>query len=169
MILQHLLPYFIYYLQDDSPLVKVEAGESGLELLEEQRRRKEGIVLVPTDYKLFQVYIFPEYRKLGGQGNDYIQTTFMSLMGKLATLGKHYLELQILNEDKYFREMTTIDQTPRVRRKVSQDTFLELHSSITDFEVEADQIANQLIRFALDAFVKTDTAFLSPIVSHLAE
>ncbi len=166
MILQHLLPYFIDALQDDSPLVKVEAGVSGLELLE---RVKNPIALQPTDFKLFQVYIFPEYRKLSRQGSDYIQTTFMSLLGKLATFGKRCIEQQIMNENKYLQEVSVIENTPRLRRKASQDAFIEVPTLMTNLQIEADEIAKELFLFSLDALVKMDPVYLSPFASNLAE
>ncbi len=167
LILQHLLPYFIASLQDESTLVQAEAAEDGMELLEVVSM---PIVLAPTDFKIFQSYIFPEYRRLWTHTDSYTRSTFMKLLGKICIYGKRFIEQGITNETNYFNSAPpTKEEDLRIRRLTSVVDQFGADRAISNLDTEIDEMAAALYSIVLDILSNVETVYQSAFACHLHE
>jgi len=138
-------------MEDESPIVQIEAAESGVELLS---AIEVPIILGPTDFKIFQLYILPVYQKLGTSQSYTVKATLIKLLGQLCVIGRTLIEQGIINQNQYFlKSEITEEQKNSIENK-----------SISNLDVEIEEIASVLRTIIFDASVWMPRTYQSEIV-----
>jgi len=170
IILNHLLPYFISCMEDDSTSVQVEAAEGGMELL---GAIEIPILLNPTDFKIFQLYILPAYRKMGSNNKSYVRASFMKVLGKICEIGKRFIEQGIMNQTNYFNKLAATehaaDSENKTRRRASVDFINTSERTISNLDNEIEEMGNSLMSIILDITANTPQIHQSAMVQNLSQ
>jgi len=152
-------------MNDDKSIVKVEASVSGLELLSCLQFPME---LNPSNFKIFQRYIFPEYKKLGSQTELYLLVTFMHLVGNLSVLAKKFIEDGIRCESEYSLKMAAIQEIEgKEKRRSSQDNFVIETEARSNLESQIYEISDQLFYASLDITANIPPVYQTALASQL--
>ena len=165
LILQHLLPYHISCLQDESAAVVVEAAEGGLELLE---MIGKGFALSSSDFKIFPRYIFPEYLKLAAHKDEFVVSTLLKCMGRLATLGKRFIERGLIYNIKYTCEVAAKEDSKKDAAGSHRST-IDPYSLLATYETEAQELFDSLQALCLEQLEKQRMVHLWNVAGHLHE
>lgn len=167
IIIQCLLPYIISCFHDDNTLVRVEAAEDGIELIS---ALKFPIEFIPSDFKIFQRYIFPEYRKLGAQMEQYVLVTFMKLVGKISDYTRKFIEEGIKCETAYMLKLASSqDSESKEKRRTSQDNIFLDSEQRLNLESELDEIANSIFYQSLDITANISYVYQCALAAQLPE
>ncbi len=165
LILQHLLPYHISCFQDENPTVVAEAAEGGLELLE---MIGKTFALTSSDFKIFPRYILPEYLKLAAHKDEYVVSTLLKCMGKLAILGKRFIERGLIYNIKYTCEVAAKEDVKKDSAG-SPRSMINPYSLLATYETEAQELFEALEALCLELLEKPRHTHLWSMASHLHE
>lgn len=161
MMLNSILPYFIVSVEDEDPIVQVEAAESGIDLL---YAIEIPVALSPTDFKVYQMYVLPMYHKLGSSQSLYVRSTLVKLLGKLCVVGRRLIEQGIINQISYFASSKS---APSAEEQKLAHGHPFANKSISNLDAEIEETANTLRATIFDASVQIPRAYQSAIVRHL--
>lgn len=153
-------------MEDESNLVQVEAGESTMELLDSV---ESPIVLLPTDFKVFQLYIFPAYQKLNRTGDIYIRSLLMKLMGKICTNGRKFIEQGITNQTAYFkslREKEKLEESKGTKQE-GMDFYIGVDKNISNLDTEMEAMEGMISSIVLDTMIKVSNIFQGALIPHV--
>jgi len=165
-LINNLLPYFISSMNDESSLVQIEAAESTMELLDSI---ESPIVLLPTDFKVFQLYIFPTYQKMNLSSDLYIRSSLMKLIGKICVNGRKFIEQGIINQTIYFkslREKEKFEESKETKQE-GVDFYIGVNTSISNLDTEMDAMESMITSIILDSMSKVSNVYQSAFIPHI--
>jgi len=168
-ILDYLLPYFITSMEDESTLVQVEAAEGGITLLE---AIKTPVTLLPIDFNVFQLYIFPAYQKLGNKDQIYMKSTFMKLIGKLCRNGKRFIEQGVLNQTNYIKSLRESEHNKggfKEKKVFAIDFYFATNKTISNSDTIINDMSKMLMGTLKDFICRNEEQreYFSAIVKSL--
>ena len=153
-------------MEDESTLVQTEAAESIMELLD---AIENPIVLLPTDFKAFQLYIFPAYKKKEKSSSLYMKATLIKLMGHICRNGRRFIEQGIINQTNYFKSLRQKELSKEESKLVGVDYSLGYNRSISNLDTEIDNMRNMVIPMTVCLIYEVPQIFQCGIISHLCE
>lgn len=95
--LQFVLPYVLQMFEDENSKVKAKAVHVAVEMFKDIMEEAHLTSLSATDYKVFDNYIFPAFKRLKNEfaKDSYIHHVFVSCLPLLAQIGHRFLELSV--------------------------------------------------------------------------
>jgi len=161
LIMQIILPHHISYIRDPITAVAVEAAEGGIELLDLIGDKIE--ITKDLDFKIFNMYIFPEYRRLARRKDEfYAVATFAKLLGKLAIHGKRLVEKGMLAHIRYLNEKIS-------KSGIKNEPQEKKVSDIARYDDYLSDIFNYLYSFCKNVIKNYPMYVFADIPNHLHE
>lgn len=153
-------------LQDENAAVVVQAIEGGIELLDYIGK---SLVLPPTDFKVFSRYIFPDYKILVNHKEQYVVSSFLKCIGKLALHGKRFIESGMIEHLKHLCKIAEKEKMKKGKSESLHEATESDDSVIDTYETDAQDVFQALYQCCLDFAGSNLYPFRWIVANHIHE
>lgn len=155
-------------MNDDSTLVQAEAAESTMELLDSI---ESPLTLLPTDFKVFQLYILPTYQRVNCSESVYIRCSLMKLIGKLCANGRKFVEQGITSQTAYFKSLRDEETREEIKGKEKEgiDFYIGVENEISNLNTEMDAMEGAVQSMILNTMFNVDSMYQGAFVPYFCD
>ena len=153
-------------LQDENPAVVVQAIEGGMELLD---YIVNSLVLPPTDFKVFSRYIFPDYKVLGTHKEQYVISSFLKCIGKLAIHGRKFIESGMIEHMKHLCNIAENEKKKKDKSGSVHEATESDDTVIDTYETDLQEVYQTLYSCCLEFAGSNLYSFRWIVADHIHE